>query len=252
MKLQNELTEEFLRQLPVTVSKISDAIMEKYIRIAENYAEIENVLAVLSVLDRNESYVVHGRFSDLTTIDRDRCSGKIPSIWEDEIFKAIHPDDLEMKLMQELLFFHYVNRQPRSDRFNHCLMQRLRMRGADGEWIETLHRLHYIPAEDGKTIRFALCLYGPMITTISNQSLVINTVTGERTILDNSVGKKILSRQEIEVLKLIDNGNRSKIIADILNISIHTVSRHRQNIIAKLKVRNSAEACKIARNLSLI
>jgi len=81
---------------------------------------------------------------------------------------------------------------------------------------------------------------------------VIDTLTGETTELNQSAGIKILSPQEISVLKLIDEGNRSKGIADILGISLHTVSRHRQNIIAKLKVRNSAEACKIARTLSIV
>ena len=251
MKARKELTYEFSQQ---TQGKggIPAEVEEKYIRIAEGYAEVENVLAVLSILDKDESIVVHGKFSDWIAIDSEKCSGRISSIWEDGIFKAIHPDDLEMKLLQELLFFHYINSQSKQSRFNKCLMQRLRMRGKNGEWIETLHRLYYIPAEDGKTIRFALCLYGAMTTNMKVQSLAVDTFTGERVVLDNNVGKKILSRQEVEVLKLIDNGHRSKGIAELLRISIHTVSRHRQNIIAKLKVRNSAEACKIARNLLLI
>lgn len=58
-------------------------------------------------------------------------------------------------------------------------------------------------------------------------------------------------------LHVFDGLERSKGIADILGISLHTVSlhtvsRHRQNIIAKLKVHNSAEACKIARNLEIL
>lgn len=251
MNIREELNFEFSKQLHIA-EKADDAILKRYVRIAEGYAEIESVLAVLSDLHTNKSYVVHGRFSGIVDIDKEKCSGWIPSIWEDDIFKAINSDDIEMKLIQELLFFHYINRQSKQFRFNKCLMQRLRMRGKNGEWIDTLHRLYYIPAEDGTTIRFALCLYGGMTTALNAKSVVVDTITGERIMLDNTVGRKILSRQEVEVLKLIDNGNRSKGIAELLKISIHTVSRHRQNIIAKLKVRNSAEACKIARNLSLI
>lgn len=131
-------------------------------------------------------------------------------------------------------------------------MQRLRMRSRNGEWIETLHRLYYIPAQDGKTIRFTLCLYGAMTTNLKADAIVIDMLTGETIKLNKPTRIKILSPQEISVLKLIDDGNRSKGIADILGISLHTVSRHRQNIIAKLKVRNSAEACKIARTLSIL
>ncbi|WP_367383126.1 MULTISPECIES: LuxR C-terminal-related transcriptional regulator [Segatella] len=41
-------------------------------------------------------------------------------------------------------------------------------------------------------------------------------------------------------------------IADRLEISKHTVDRHRQNIIAKLRVNNTTEACHKAKRLGLI
>ncbi|MEE0978114.1 MAG: helix-turn-helix transcriptional regulator [Muribaculaceae bacterium] len=251
MSIREELNIEFSRQSH-NAGIVDNAVLDRYIRIAEGYAEIENVLAVLSDLHTNKSYVVHGRFSDIVDIEKEKCSGWIPSIWEDDIFKAINSDDLEMKMLQELLFFHYISRLPKSRRFNQCLMQRLHMRSRNGEWVETLHRLYYIPAQDGKTTRFALCLYGAMTANLKSATIVIDTLTGQATDLNPSAGIKILSPQETSVLKLIDDGNRSKGIADILGISLHTVSRHRQNIIAKLKVRNSAEACKIARNLSIL
>lgn len=251
MSIRKQLDLEFSRQNINTVMTDDDAL-ERHVRIAEGYAEIENVMAVLSDLNTNKSYVAHSRFSDIIDVDMEKCSGWIPSIWEDDIFKTIKPEDLEMKMLQELLFFHYIRRFSKSRRFNHCLMQRLRMRSRSGEWIETLHRLYYIPAQDSKKTRFALCLYGAMTNRLTADSLVIDTLTGQTTELYKSKSIKILSPQEISVLKLIDEGNRSKGIADILGISRHTVSRHRQNIIAKLKVRNSAEACKIARTLSIM
>ena len=251
MNIRDKLNLEFSRQHH-NADIADDTILERYVRIADGYAEVENVLAVLSDLHSNRSYVAHGRFSDITCIDKERYSNWIPTIWEDDIFNAINSDDLEMKMLNELLFFHYISRLSKSRRFNQCLMQRLRMRSRNGEWVEALHRLCYIPAPDGKTIRFALCLYGALTTNLKADAIVVDTLTGQTTELNQSIGIKILSPQETSVLKLIDEGNRSKGIADILGISLHTVSRHRQNIIAKLKVRNSAEACKIARNLSLL
>lgn len=251
MDIRNKLNSEFSRQRHIA-GMTDDAAFEHYARIADGYAELENVLAVLSDLYSNRSYVVHGRFSTIIAIDTEKCSGHIPSIWEDDIFKTIKPEDLDMKMLRELMFFHYVNRLPKSRKFSRCLMQRLRMLSRKGEWIEALHRLYYIPAQDGKTIRFALCLYGALTTELKADSIVMDTMTGQATELNQSAEIKILSPQETAVLRLIEDGNRSKGIADILGISLHTVSRHRQNIIAKLKVRNSAEACKIARNLSIL
>ena len=62
----------------------------------------------------------------------------------------------------------------------------------------------------------------------------------------------MLSEREKEILQLIDQGRLSKEIADALSISIHTVNRHRQNILSKLGVSNSIEACRIAKRLNLI
>ncbi|WP_426293350.1 LuxR C-terminal-related transcriptional regulator [Dyadobacter endophyticus] len=50
----------------------------------------------------------------------------------------------------------------------------------------------------------------------------------------------ILSRRELEILKLISEGHSSKFIADKLFISFHTVNTHRQKMIEKTKTRNAS------------
>ena len=62
----------------------------------------------------------------------------------------------------------------------------------------------------------------------------------------------ILTDREKEILLLIKEGKLSKQIADILEISIHTVNRHRQNILEKLSVGNSIEAVMAAESMRLI
>ncbi len=250
MKLKHKLAREFdfhTSDIPAS----SHADIEQYANIAKGYALMENTIAVLSDLTNHSSIVIHSKFSETIDIDISKCNGTIPSIWEDEIFQAIHPDDYEAKMLQELLFFHYVNNLPREKRFDQCLMQKLRVRNRNGEWIEMLHRLHYIPSSDGK-VCLAMCLYGAMVTPLGSTTIVVDTLTGKSSILDQATGNHILSRQETIVLGKIDSGYKSSEIADELKISIHTVNRHRQNIIAKLKVRNSTEACKIARTLNII
>jgi len=40
--------------------------------------------------------------------------------------------------------------------------------------------------------------------------------------------------------------------SSMLSISVNTVSRHRQEILGKLQVKNSIEACRIAKELQLL
>ena len=62
----------------------------------------------------------------------------------------------------------------------------------------------------------------------------------------------VLSPREKEVLRQIRRGLASKQIAAALRISINTVNRHRQNILAKLSVANSVEAIVAAESMRLL
>ena len=82
--------------------------------------------------------------------------------------------------------------------------------------------------------------------------MIINSVNGQMIELDKQDNTKVLSVRERQVLTLIDRGQTSKQIADMLSMSINTVSRHRQEILAKLRVKNSIEACRVAKDLKVI
>lgn len=50
-----------------------------------------------------------------------------------------------------------------------------------------------------------------------------------------------LSPREFEVLRLITKGRKTVEIADILNVSVHTINSHRKNILRKLNLKSPAE-----------
>ena len=96
----------------------------------------------------------------------------------------------------------------------------------------------------------ALCLYNLSADT-SSGSFIINSADGRILESGNQTTNNILSDREKEILQLIDKGQMSKEIAYDLSISINTVNRHRQNILEKLHVDNSIEACRVAKGLNL-
>jgi DNA-binding NarL/FixJ family response regulator len=53
--------------------------------------------------------------------------------------------------------------------------------------------------------------------------------------------KKDLTMKEIEIVKLIAQGNTSKEIADALFVSPRTIETHRHNILKKLELPNAAQ-----------
>ena len=132
------------------------------------------------------------------------------------------------------------------------MVSRLRVRPRDGSVVELTHRMYYIYADDSETVTHALCLYGRSVFDFPGKSVVVNSLTGVSEELTSAADESILTRREQQVLRLIDLGKTSAEIAELLSVSKNTVSRHRQGIRAKLQVKNSLEACRIAKALKII
>ncbi|NDG72194.1 MAG: DNA-binding response regulator [Proteobacteria bacterium] len=58
--------------------------------------------------------------------------------------------------------------------------------------------------------------------------------------------EKKLTKREAEVIRLIAKGHLNKQIAKILQISIKTVEKHRQNAMDRLRLRNTADITRFA------
>ena len=61
-----------------------------------------------------------------------------------------------------------------------------------------------------------------------------------------------LSARELEILRLIANGQSNQAIADTLVIAVSTVKRHINNIFGKLAVQSRTQALVRARELQLL
>lgn len=245
------LSKEFFAQNFSEEQPFSE-LLDKYKYIAHNYARMESAVAVLSDMRTNISYIYYGSFSRMLEIDKYGDEDKVYSIWEKEIFNLIHPDDLAGKHLQELCFFHFVKHQPKKKRTNYYLISKLRMKNGTNNYIPVLHRMFYVSTPSNDTLWLALCLYSPLLFDIPAKCLIVNSTNGQMTEIGKQDNTRILSIREKQVLNLIDKGMASKKIAETLSISINTVSRHRQEILGKLQVKNSIEACRVAKDLKLI
>lgn len=224
--------------------------LAKHKQTAHSYACTENCIAVLSDMHTNTSYIYYGGFAKQLGLNREE--DRVNSIWEEKILKLLHPDDLHDKHLQELRFFHFMRHQPRNRQSDYYLAHALRMRGTSGAYIPALHRLFYIPTAFKESLWLALCLYSPQTFGMTDKSVVVNSATGQLLTLGKRTDAQILSERERQVLRLIDKGMTSKSMAELLSISIHTVSRHRQEILSKLQVKNSIEACRVAKAIGII
>ncbi|NLR60769.1 helix-turn-helix transcriptional regulator [Chitinophaga polysaccharea] len=223
--------------------------------IAQMYAKLENAISVLSDLRANTSYIYNGGIAAGLGLPATSNVTEIKSIWEEDIFGRIHPDDLLQKYALELHFFQLLKSVPVVERGDYQVQSTIRMKNREEQYVAVQHRIFYILSAGNGSIWLALCLYNHCYLPGSierYQGMIVNPRTGQLITPDKEQCNDLLSHREKEILRLIKNGRSSKEIAGKLSISINTVHRHRQNILEKLKVSNSLEACSIAEIMGLI
>ena len=254
MDVVSTLNDKLLEQ-PFTERQDEASLLNEYKAVAARYSQMENSIAVLSNLRSNKSYIFYGGVAEKLGIDIRNSQGEIDSIWEDEIFSRIHPDDLDGKHLLELQFFHLLKKLLPQERCDYHITSKMRMLDNSGEYIYIHHRMFYVSDSSSGSLWLALCLYNYSYDKEDTEVLdrtIANSRTGETIRMKGRECYNILSFREKEILQLIDQGRMSKEIADVLSISKNTVDRHRQNILEKLRVKNSIEACRIARLMNLL
>ncbi len=85
----------------------------------------------------------------------------------------------------------------------------------------------------------------------------ISNLNGAKKVYNNKITDQptdgaLLSKREMEVLKLILDGYKSRQVASELSISIRTVQNHRAHIMKKLRVKNMLEMIKVVYKSNLL
>lgn len=225
-------------------------IWQQMVQAARTFIAIEGGFAVLSDMMRNKSFICSSGFGSIVGIANQEMT--IDSIFEENIFQHLHPDDLLQKQVQELRFFNFMQNQPVAERHHYHARCTLRF---GSELVQ--HRMFYNDHHDDGSIGIALCLYTPAYSEVPVVGIcpqIVNSTTGE-IVSDkhfSCLDKHMLSKREKEILSLIAHGDGTKQIAERLCISPNTVQRHRQNIMQHLHVNNCTEAVHLAMYLGII
>lgn len=254
--LKKELEEAFSKQQFSSNSPNKEVLKECREQI-RTLTAVRNGCAVLSDLADNRSYLSIGTFGDFLGFSPEEVSQEvIESLDEDYIYGRIHPEDLVEKRILELKFFEFLCRQPIADRLKYCSNCRIRMIDEKGVYRYITNQTQILRNSPCGNMWLALCQYelsSDQSESADISSRITNLSSGEvMPIQLHEERKSILSERERNILLLIKEGLLSKEIAIRLNISIHTVNRHRQNIIQKLSVGNSQEAIRTAEMMKLL
>lgn len=158
--------------------------------------------------------------------------------------------------MLEYEFFKFVDCLAVEEKLKYKATCMIRIKNKHGDYVLMRNSTQILKLSPAGKIWLILCCYDFVDNKNESHGIsprILNSSTGECITPDFSERRShILTEREKEVLRLIQAGKPSKQIADILGISIHTVSRHRQNILEKLSVGNSVEAVTAANAMNLM
>lgn len=162
---------------------------------------------------------------------------------EIDIEKLVHPDDWEMVRRIDKKVWEFLDTLPKEEKLAYKYIYELRVRER-GKYIRMIYQTRILAFKEDNFLAMGIIDLAPeQSANTSVRFQIKNCLTDEIVpFAIESAADTLLTPREREVLALAKEGMFSKEISEKLNISIHTVNRHRQNILEKLQVDNMIEA----------
>ena len=164
---------------------------------------------------------------------------------EIDIEKLVHPDDWEVVRRIDKKVWEFLNTLPEEEKLTYKYIYELRVLER-GKYIRMIYQMRILAFKEDNFLAMGIIDIAPeQSANTSVRFQIKNCLTDEIVpFAIESATDTLLTPREREILALAKEGMFSKEISEKLNISIHTVNRHRQNILEKLQVDNMIEAVK--------
>ena len=160
-----------------------------------------------------------------------------------DIEKLVHPDDLEVVRRIDKKVWEFLDTLPEEEKLVYKYIYELRVL-EKGKYVRMIYQMRILAFKEDNFLAMGIIDIAPeQSANTSVRFQIKNCLTDEIVpFAIESATDTLLTPREREILALAKEGMFSKEISEKLNISIHTVNRHRQNILEKLQVDNIIEA----------
>ena len=213
--------------MKLTVDKSIDEIAQEY-------------LPYMKILEQAGSFAVFlsDRFGHYYYVTE-----YIEASQEIDIEKLVYPDDWEVVRRIDKKVWEFLNTLPEEEKLAYKYIYELRVLER-GKYVRMIYQMRILAFKEDNFLGMGIIDLAPeQSANTSVRFQIKNCLTDEIVpFAIESAADTLLTPREREVLALAKEGMFSKEISEKLNISIHTVNRHRQNILEKLQVDNMIEA----------
>ena len=159
------------------------------------------------------------------------------------IENLVHPDDLEVVRRIDKKVWEFLDTLPEEEKLTYKYIYEMRILDR-GKYVRMIYQMRLLAFKDDNFLAIGMIDLSPeQSANTSVRFQIKNCITDEVVPFAIEIATDVLlTPREREILALAKEGMFSKEISEKLNISIHTVNRHRQNILEKLQVDNIIEA----------
>ena len=164
---------------------------------------------------------------------------------EIDIEKLVHPDDWEIVRRIDKKVWEFLDTLLEEEKLTYKYIYEMRVLDR-GKYVRMIYQMRILAFKDDNFLGMGIIDLAPeQSANTSVRFQIKNCLTDEIVpFAIETATDTLLTPREREILALAKEGMFSKEISEKLNISIHTVNRHRQNILEKLQVDNIIEAMK--------
>ena len=159
------------------------------------------------------------------------------------IENLVHPDDLEVVRRIDKKVWEFLDTLPEEEKLTYKYIYEMRVLDR-GKYVRMIYQMRILAFKDDNFLGMGIIDLAPeQSANTSVRFQIKNCLTDEIVpFAIETATDALLTPREREILALAKEGMFSKEISKKLNISVHTVNRHRQNILEKLQVDNMIEA----------
>ena len=160
-----------------------------------------------------------------------------------DIEKLVHPDDLEVVRRIDKKVWEFLDTLPEEEKLTYKYIYEMRVLDR-GKYVRMIYQTRLLAFKDDNFLAMGMIDLAPEQSANTSVRFQIKNCLTDAVgpFASESATDVLLTPREREILALAKEGMFSKEISEKLNISIHTVNRHRQNILEKLQVDNMIEA----------
>jgi DNA-binding CsgD family transcriptional regulator len=201
------------------------------------------MLELERMMERNNQFFFFGDLLQMKIYYTSKLSASMLGIDQNELtpyhlFEATHPDDLHRFTLARAKMFKMAEELFIAERGHSIISTSFRIRNSNREYIHTLFQcfLFYTSIPNKTVFLFQINTNIDWCKKLQNSHhYYVGTDLSYFTIPNEKLLKtgNIFTKREFEIIKMIDTGLKSEMIAERLFISAHTVNTHRRTLLKK-------------------